>query len=405
MNDRQDNPSTSVVGRNIVLCCDGTNNQFGKENTNVIRLIQSLERDSMKQLLYYDPGVGTLPEPYAQTRFRKTASIIKGLAFGRGLFTNVAEAYTFLMEVWKPEDRVFLFGFSRGAYTVRALAGVLHALGLLPRGNQNLIPYAMRLYQAIQNSDAHGGEEATNLRKLFDDYRKTFSQKIAEKDEERHFRVHFLGLWDTVSSVGWAWDPQYCAYATHNPSIDIIRHAVALDERRWFFRQNLMYKTDDPLHGYKQDHLEYWFPGVHSDVGGGYTQEEGGLWRPPFEWILNEAEKSGLTVNQTGKNEVLKNKTISPVWLEPQHESLKWYWWPAEFFPKQQGLAKSHYRIPRIGKGRYRCIPKHAKIHESALRRLRDMSDYRPKNLSPKFIETVLQLPDNAIPEFLPYHP
>src|SRR5690349_17360179 len=136
------------MSRNFVICCDGTNNQFGPQNTNVVRLVQALDRDPAKQRLYYDPGVGTLPEPRALTRLMKWFAKVRELAFGAGLTWNVEEAYSYLMDFWEPGDRVFLFGFSRGAYTARVLAGLLHMLGLMPRGNQNLVPYAMRLFKS-----------------------------------------------------------------------------------------------------------------------------------------------------------------------------------------------------------------------------------------------------------------
>jgi uncharacterized protein (DUF2235 family) len=118
------------VSRNLVICCDGTSNQFGPENTSVVRQAQVLDRDSARQRLYYDPGVGTLPEPGIFTRMGKWFSEVIGLAFGAGLTWKVEEAYSYLMDIWEPEDRVFLFGFSRGAYMARVLAGLLHALGL-----------------------------------------------------------------------------------------------------------------------------------------------------------------------------------------------------------------------------------------------------------------------------------
>ena len=84
--------------RNVIICCDGTNNQFGVENTNVVRLIQILDRDPEKQCMYYDPGVGTLPESGLFTRFAKWLSKVAGLAFGAGLTTDVLEAYTYIMQ-------------------------------------------------------------------------------------------------------------------------------------------------------------------------------------------------------------------------------------------------------------------------------------------------------------------
>ena len=136
-------------GRNLVVCFDGTNYEFDREPTNVVRLIQVLGRNhSKRQLLYYDPGVGTLPEPGILIPMLKTLTRWFGLVFGLGLSHKAAQAYTYLIDFWELNDRVFLFGFSRGAYTARVLAGLLHQLGLLPRGNYNLIPYAMEIFSS-----------------------------------------------------------------------------------------------------------------------------------------------------------------------------------------------------------------------------------------------------------------
>ena len=105
-------------GRNLILCFDGTNYEFGREPTNVVRLIEVLDRDRSKgQRLYYDPGVGTLPEPGALIPVLKTLTRWFGLAFGLGLSRKIIQAYTYLIDFWEPNNRVFLFGFSRGAYT------------------------------------------------------------------------------------------------------------------------------------------------------------------------------------------------------------------------------------------------------------------------------------------------
>jgi uncharacterized protein (DUF2235 family) len=140
------------MAKNIVICCDGTSNQFGPNNTNVVRLVQCLLRDPAVQRPYYDPGVGTLPEPEWHTWIREKIYILLNLAFGFGIRQKVEAAYGYLMDAWEPGDRVFLFGFSRGAYSVRVLAGMLHSLGLLSRGNQNLVPYAMRLFKSVRKT-------------------------------------------------------------------------------------------------------------------------------------------------------------------------------------------------------------------------------------------------------------
>src|SRR5215813_5880521 len=178
------------MARNFVLCCDGTNNQFGIENTNVVRLVQSLDRDPAKQRMYYDPGVGTLPEPGVWTWLGKKLSDIGGLAFGGGLNWKIQEAYTFLMEYWEPGDQVFLFGFSRGAYTARVLAGLLHALGLMPRGNQNLVPYVMRLFNAVRQEGTHEeSDDRLSYWELCREFRWTFARPVPGGDDDRRFRV------------------------------------------------------------------------------------------------------------------------------------------------------------------------------------------------------------------------
>ena len=186
-----------------------------------------------------------MPEPGAWTKLQKWLSKLGGLAFGAGILWKVGEAYTFLMDNWEPGDQVFLFGFSRGAYGVRVLAGLLHSLGLMPHGNYNLVPYVLRLYDAVRKEGTHReNRHESDHWKLCDEFRWTFARRVTEGDDSRQFPVHFLGLWDTVSSIGWLWDPAKFPYTAHNPSVGIIRHAVSLDERRCMFRQNLMQPAD-----------------------------------------------------------------------------------------------------------------------------------------------------------------
>ena len=136
--------------RNIVVCCDGTGNEYGPNNTNVVKLYEALVRDT-NQLAFYDPGVGTF-SPLGIPIGRRVGLLL-GKAFGAGLQQNVEDAYRYLMDRYLPGDQLFLFGFSRGAYTVRALAGMLHLCGLLQKGSVNLVPYASRIYN---NRDRHG---------------------------------------------------------------------------------------------------------------------------------------------------------------------------------------------------------------------------------------------------------
>jgi uncharacterized protein (DUF2235 family) len=363
------------VPKNIIVACDGTNNEFGEEDTNVVRLIQSLNQDPQSQLMYYDPGVGTLPEPGWISRIGRTISTVAGLAFGAGLSWKVSEAYRFLMAQWEPGDRVYLFGFSRGAYTVRVLAGFLHMFGLLHPGNDNLLPYAFRLFKAAR-SKLESDVKARGFWTLCSAYRHCFARDVPGSSDRR-FPTHFMGVWDTVSSVGWAWDPIKYLYTAKNPSISSVRHAVSIDERRWFFRQNLF----TPCPG--QNMEERWFPGVHCDVGGGYPEDQGGLWREAFTWIRDEAVAAGLSLDHVRAERAL-SVTAPPQspWLEPKHESLTAWWWPAEFFPKMVYHPDTKRRYPEMGFGRHRTIPLDALPHKSTLARLRDArAAYYPPNI------------------------
>src|SRR6185369_3490627 len=163
--------------RNLVVCCDGTGNQFDSVNTSVVRIVQAMDRDPDLQRLYYDPGVGTLPEPGMWGAVHRKASQVLGLAIGAGMTWKVQEAYTYLMNIWEPGDRIYLFGFSRGAYTVRVLAGILHSFGLLPRGNENLVPYVVKSYQALNNNNFKKWETLCN------NFRWTFARPMHGDDE------------------------------------------------------------------------------------------------------------------------------------------------------------------------------------------------------------------------------
>lgn len=374
--------------RNLVVCCDGTDNQFGLENTNVVRLVQMLDREPTRQRVYYDPGVGTLPEPNAFTWLSKKLNELFGLMFGAGLAWKVQEAYSFLMEMWEPGDRVYLFGFSRGAYTVRVLAGMLHSLGLLSRGNDNLVPYAMRLFKSLRGDRDDSSQGRSQYWDLCNQFRWTFARKVQDGDDERRFRIHFLGVWDTVSSVGWVWDPERFPFTARNPGIDALRHAVSIDERRWFFRQNLMERCDG------QDFDQQWYPGVHSDVGGGYPAGDSGLWRGPLDWITRAAESSGLLIDPARRRQVLDHPPASAApWDDLQHESLTALWWPAEFFPKLKRRPGWPFRVPTFGLGRHRTIPDGALISLDALRRLREKPGYDPPNLAPSWRHAIRELP------------
>jgi len=120
--------------KRIVVCCDGTGNEYGDRNSNVVKLYDVMLKQAGRQVAYYHPGVGTMGAKNALSTLGKAWTKVRGLAFGYGLSENIADAYQFLMHNYELGDQIFIFGFSRGAYTARALCGMLQMFGLLNRG-------------------------------------------------------------------------------------------------------------------------------------------------------------------------------------------------------------------------------------------------------------------------------
>src|SRR5712692_5001425 len=351
------------MSKNIVLCCDGTDNKFGTRNTNVVQLFSTLVQDPGIQVAYYHPGLGTMGAPGAWTRTATWFSKALGLAIGRGLADDIRDAYAFVMQQYQAGDKLFLFGFSRGAYTVRALAGLLHMFGLIRQGNEALVPYAIQLLTKLE-SDAF---------KVAARFKVTFS---------RPCQPYFIGVWDTVSSVGWFWNPLTIPYSADDPDIAVGRHAIAIDERRAFFRPNLWWPAGaPPAHG-PRDLKQVWFPGVHSDVGGGYPEAESGLSKVALHWMLREAQDQGLKVDMTIVNKVLgAGGSSGEVPPEPKaaiHNSLGPLWWWAEFIPKKHYHRQTQQTSYRMNLFRRRVIPENSLIHQSAFARGPDYPKNKP---------------------------
>ena len=146
----------SRVGSPAGTCCDGTGNQFGDDNSNVVKLYATLDIND-KQIGYYHPGVGTMGAPAARNKVEEEWSVLTGLAFGAGFMLNVGDAYRYLMNMYREGDDIYLFGFSRGAYTVRALARrAAHVRTAVSRVTMALFPYVTRmLAQASKNLAKH----------------------------------------------------------------------------------------------------------------------------------------------------------------------------------------------------------------------------------------------------------
>ncbi len=220
--------------KNVVLCCDGTANEFAQDRTNVVKLYFTLDPNPARQVTYYHPGLGTMEPPGALTGVTRVFTRFAGRAFGYGLEADIRDAYIFLMNNFEEGDRVFLFGFSRGAYTARAVASLLRMYGLIPRGNDALVPYAVRLLMGIHAIDSRGRHRCAEEKRYFNlaaDFKSTFATRVC--------KPWFVGVWDTVSSIGWYENPLQLPFTGDNPDIEIGRHAIAIDERRAFFRTNL----------------------------------------------------------------------------------------------------------------------------------------------------------------------
>jgi uncharacterized protein (DUF2235 family) len=360
--------------KNIIVCCDGTANEFARDRTNVVKLYYALEK-TPDQVSFYHPGLGTMEAVGALTSTARQATKLLGLAFGYGLESDIRDAYVFIMNAFEEGDRLYLFGFSRGAYTARAVAALLHMYGLIPQGNEPLVPYAIRMMVATSRN-----KKPADVFQLAQEFRETFSARAC--------RPYFVGVWDTVSSVGWVENPLKLPYTANNPDIAIGRHAVAIDERRAFFRQNLWSRPPPavppapPAAVGPVDVKQVWFAGVHCDVGGGYPEADSGLSKIALEWMLAEAHANGLKLNKERTDLVLGRKGGDLKPPDPNaelHNSLTVPWWPAEFVFKKHYDYTTHRTGHRMNLFRRRTISAGASIHDSVDKR----KDYAPPNLPP----------------------
>jgi uncharacterized protein (DUF2235 family) len=363
------------VAKNLVILLDGTSNQVSADRTNVLRLYGVLAKGE-DQIVYYEPGVGTLGADGSWLRLWRKITEVWGLATGWGLDDNVKEAYRFLVEHYdrgpgptKERDRIFIFGFSRGAYTARVLAGFIRALGLIERRNLNLLDYAYRAYKRIGESGTTGFEEIRLFERMLDPDRPP---------------IRLLGLFDTVSSVieSGRFGPRLRSHAftRTNTSVEAVRHAVAIDERRTMFNPQLwpaggefhshpIAKTDVRL----QDVLEVWFNGVHGDIGGGYSENQSQLPKVALNWMIEQAKPLELrfvtrTVNSVVLGEPQGNSPyVAPDGAAKPHDSMTLRWAILEFLPRRKPTLSRRpsflgWMIPFFER---RVIPEGAHLHQS----------------------------------------
>jgi uncharacterized protein (DUF2235 family) len=290
--------------KNIVICSDGTGNTANKgRGTNVFKLFEAVDVTSTRaaagvaQVAFYDDGVGT--EKFTPLK-------LLGGAAGWGLSRNVKELYTTLARVYEPGDKLFLFGFSRGAFTVRTLASMIYQCGIVDVSHPHLASKAAleravsriykeyrERYQTRFSRLLFGRRSASSL-----DFARAYRVSHPTQAPDGRIDIEFLGVWDTVDAVGL---PFHLADFINefvyrfkfpdpflNKQVKKACHALALDEERHSFRPLLW----DEKHEQPGRIEQVWFAGVHSNAGGGYPRQ--GMSLVTLDWMMGRAERHGL---------------------------------------------------------------------------------------------------------------
>lgn len=330
--------------KNIVLCADGTwNTPHGDSptstDTNVRKLYCAL-RNEPEQLKYYDSGVGTDGTPLDH---------LSGGAMGEGLFQKVQDCYQFLSAVYDPGDKIFLFGFSRGAYTARSVAGMIAGFGVPTINLDNMT--VNRIFAAYREPD---------------DAKKTaLKATLKTAYAMQHAIVQMLGVWDTVGSLGIPgiffnlFNQQKYGFldtALH-PCIERAYHAVSIDERRAQFKPTLWTNPDGSYRPNDSQVEQVWFSGVHCDVGGSYQQCQ--LSSITLSWMMHKAKDNGLMFSAEEEAQYLS---------VPNENAL--------------GAAHDEWKILPWGIPEHRKVPAAAAMSNSVQMRLDGDADYRPENLN-----------------------
>lgn len=291
------------MAKNIILLSDGTGNSArALFKTNVWRLYQALDlngqakkqHDELNQIAFYDDGVGT-------SSFKPLA--ILGGAFGYGLKRNVLDLYTFLCRNYQAGDHIYCFGFSRGAFTARVLAGLICDQGVVQAASeaelQQKVLAAFRMYRRRYHANRSLWNPFNWLGKLWRGLRDTMLHQDYSTTHNHQPPIRFLGVWDTVAAYGLpldeltrAWDaifPLSFPNRELNDKVQQACHALALDDERHSFHPELWTEEDQSLHDRL---LQVWFAGMHSDVGGSYPDD--GLAHVPLDWMMRQAAQAGL---------------------------------------------------------------------------------------------------------------
>jgi uncharacterized protein (DUF2235 family) len=260
--------------KNIVVFSDGTGQEGGKGHpTNIYKTFRMLENRTPGQITFYDRGLGS--------GWRK----FSGKAFGMGISKNIKQCYSFIFDHYEAGDQIFLFGFSRGAATVRSLSGFIHMFGLLPKSRPELIDLAWKTYR-IGNKDKREKKAAEFVR----------------THPNMWVRVHFLGVYDTVAALGVPYKfmskvldrMPFFHHKFHDldlsECVENAYQALAIDDERKTFHPMVW----NPKKLERQHVDQVWFAGAHTDVGGGYEEHQ--LSDIPLNWMMSKARGSGIHI-------------------------------------------------------------------------------------------------------------
>ncbi|KAH9908410.1 hypothetical protein F4778DRAFT_795832 [Xylariomycetidae sp. FL2044] len=438
---------TAQEPKKLIVCFDGTGNTFSGSNadTNVVKLMNKLNRNDPHQLHYYQTGIGTYDineKSVYKTRLGKLRSSISQTidqGVGTTFDAHIMAGYRFLMRYYDSGDKIYMFGFSRGAFSAKFLARMINTIGLLCKGNEEMVPFAYRLYQRYLKGEF---EEGTN-RQFAHDEAQAFShtfcrrEKLAHSKVESNIKVYFLGIWDCVNSVA-VLERESPRPVPVEGTAQFVRHAVAVDERRVKFKAALLAQDIRACCSEEEDMKEVWFPGCHGDVGGGWPAAQGhpldnsesmtfwqqirNFWTSrkatcpsadveadlfqmsdvPLAWMIHELELVGQldpaaavkwckSVHGFKRSFQLKKQQALHGYV---HDPLRFghgsgffkvlFWKSLEWLPfitrwELKGNEWVNVRFPLNG-GSARDIPPDAVLHASLLWRLREDPSYHPRN-------------------------
>lgn len=376
--------------KRIIVCCDGTWSKPGSKDrgelveTNVEKLYKAVKpgNPSLQQIKYYGQGVGT--------GLSITDQLFGG-SFGFGIDNSIQDAYKFLMWSYEPGDELYFFGFSRGAYTVRSLVGLIRNCGIMKPEYLHLVNEAYHLYR-----------DRTELTHPESDLMKAFKKSYGKEDETS---IKFLGVWDTVGSLGipfsflaW-WNRKYKFHDVKlSGQIKYAYHALAVDERRKFFQPALWEVSKEALErSDPQISEQVWFPGAHCNIGGGYV--DCGISNITLLWMIEKAKNTCLEFDE---NYLQQLQCDSKGELRNSLAGI------FKFTPRALRTI-NNVLIHRKEDAKERMTDgariRNEKIHYTCLERLHIVKDYSPKNLYPALDRNTQLDPvrDKWLPEWEPY--